>query len=149
MDSAITEVLRSYPRTPGSDWVFPNAAGERLGWVQHGFRNALGRAGLNDLHFHDLRHTFASLFMMGGGDLYTLKEILGHKSIAMTQRYAHLSPAYKQAMVRQIERIWEKPAKAPATGPVRRSLRHSPVTRGVPRVNPGCAKPLRTRVSKV
>jgi site-specific recombinase XerC len=40
---------------------------------------------------HILRHTFASHFMMNGGDLLTLKAILGHASIAMTMRYAHLA----------------------------------------------------------
>lgn len=49
--------------------------------------------GLSDVLFHDLRHTFASLWVMVGGDLYVLKSILGHKSVAMTQRYVHLFPA--------------------------------------------------------
>lgn len=43
------------------------------------------------IRFHDLRHTFASHFMMGGGNIYKLKNILGHSSIEMTMRYAHLS----------------------------------------------------------
>jgi len=143
LDSTLTDLLADYPRMAGSDYVFPNAQGGRLGWIQHGFRNARERAGLSDLHFHDLRHTFASQWMMHGGDLYALKELLGHKSIAMTQRYAHLSPAYKQAMVRQIEKIWEKSAQAPRR---RRFPGHSPVTRGVAHANPVCGKPLRTRV---
>ena len=42
--------------------------------------------------FHSLRHTFASHFMMNGGDIYRLQRILGHKSILMTERYSHLSP---------------------------------------------------------
>jgi integrase len=46
------------------------------------FRKALGRAGITDLHFHD--HTFASQWMVAGGELYALKDILGHKTIAMT-----------------------------------------------------------------
>ena len=96
-DSAVIELLRTWPRTAGSEFVFTNAAGGRIGWLQHGFRKALARAGLSDLHFHDLRHTFASQWMMAGGELYSLRDILGHKSIAMTQRYAHLSPAYKRA----------------------------------------------------
>lgn len=44
--------------------------------------------------FHDLRHTFASHFMMNGGNIYDLQKILGHTSLDMTQRYAHLSPAH-------------------------------------------------------
>ena len=60
------------------------------------------------LHFHDLRHTFASRWVMSEGDLCVLKEILGHKSIAMTQRYAHLSPAHKRAMVDKMESMWAR-----------------------------------------
>jgi integrase len=112
MDSTVIALLRKWPRTEGSEFVFTNAAGGRIGWLQHGFRKALGRAGLSDLHFHDLRHTFASQWMMAGGDLYVLKSILGHKSIAMTQRYAHLSPGYKKAMVERMEQIWTKPQRA-------------------------------------
>jgi integrase len=114
MDSTVVALLRDWPHTEGSDFVFSNAAGSRIGWLQHGFRKALGRAGLSDLHFHDLRHTFASQWMMAGGDLYVLRSILSHKSVAMTQRYAHLSPAYKRAMVDRMEQIWSKPASRPA-----------------------------------
>lgn len=44
------------------------------------------------IRFHDLRHTFASHFAMRGGDLFKLQRILGHQSVTMTQRYAHLQP---------------------------------------------------------
>ena len=74
--------------------------------VRTGFLNSCKRAGLTDLHFHDLRHTFASQFVMAGGDLYILKEILGHKSITMTQRYAHLSPTYKIKAIDRINTLW-------------------------------------------
>lgn len=43
---------------------------------------------------HILRHTFTSHYMMGGGDILTLQRILGHSSITMTMRYAHLSPEH-------------------------------------------------------
>lgn len=49
---------------------------------------------------HVLRHTFASHFMMNGGNILALKEILGHSSLNMTMRYAHLSPEYLQDAVR-------------------------------------------------
>jgi integrase len=140
MDSTVVDLLRNYPRTPGSEFVFTNAAGGRIGWLQHGFRKALGRAGLSDLHFHDLRHTFASQWMMAGGELYSLRDILGHKTIAMTQRYAHLSPAYKRAMVERMEQIWAKPdsrsAEMPATKNPRTLLqRHSHATKTAVAVN--------------
>jgi integrase len=110
MDSTVTALLKRTQQVADCDYVFPNAAGKRWNYSQEPFRNVRKRAGLVDLHFHDLRHTFASQWMMNGGDLYALRGILGHKSIAMTQRYAHLSPAYQRAMVDRMEAIWSKPA---------------------------------------
>lgn len=49
---------------------------------------------------HVLRHTFASHFMMNGGNILTLKEVLGHASLTMTMRYAHLSPAHLRDALR-------------------------------------------------
>ena len=61
------------------------------------FREAVERSGL-DLPrgqlAHVLRHTFASHFIMRGGDILTLQRILGHHSITVTMRYAHLAPEY-------------------------------------------------------
>ena len=62
--------------------------------IEHDFCQALAKAGIVGIRFHDLRHTFASHFMMGGGDLCVLQRILGHSDLKMTQRYAHLSPTY-------------------------------------------------------
>jgi site-specific recombinase XerD len=47
------------------------------------------------MRFHDLRHTFASHFLMNGGDLYTLKEILGHKELNTTARYLTVTTDHK------------------------------------------------------
>src|SRR5262249_50036556 len=55
---------------------------------------AVERANLEDFHFHDCRHHFASWFMMRGGNLQELKEILGHASLKMVLRYSHLSPGH-------------------------------------------------------
>ncbi len=51
-------------------------------------------SGIRRIRIHDSRHTYASLFMMNGGSLYDLKELLGHASIKTTERYAHLSNAH-------------------------------------------------------
>jgi integrase len=51
----------------------------------------LKRAKIENRHFHDLRHTFASWYMMNGGDLYELAKILGHSNIRMTEHYARLA----------------------------------------------------------
>jgi len=95
-DATLFALFRAYPHRPSTDLVD----------VRTGFQNACKRAGLTDLHFHDLRHTFASQFVMAGGDLYILKEILGHKSINMTQRYAHLSPTYKVKAIDRMNILW-------------------------------------------
>jgi integrase len=49
-------------------------------------------ADVKAIRFHDLRHTFASHFMMAGGSIYDLQRLLGHSTIAMTERYSHMSP---------------------------------------------------------
>lgn len=67
------------------------------------FVTATWRAGIRDFHFHDLRHTFASWLAMGGCDLHTLKELLGHKDISMTLRYAHLSGEHKKTAVKMLD----------------------------------------------
>ena len=50
------------------------------------------KSGVKRIRFHDLRHTFASHFMMAGGTIFDLQKILGHSTIAMTERYSHMSP---------------------------------------------------------
>lgn len=45
-------------------------------------------------HFHDTRHHFASWYIMRGGSLPALQQILGHATLAMTMRYSHLSPKH-------------------------------------------------------
>lgn len=61
------------------------------------FRRALGKSGIvlpPGQAAHVLRHTFASHFVMNGGDILTLQRILGHASVSMTMRYSHLSPGH-------------------------------------------------------
>src|SRR5438094_1587624 len=106
MDATLFALFRAYPHRLGTDLVFSSPRGGRIVDVRTGFLNSCKRAGLIDLHFHDLRHTFASQFVMSGGDLYILKEILGHKSITMTQRYAHLSPTYKLKAIDRMNTLW-------------------------------------------
>src|SRR5437016_6755867 len=106
MDTILFALFRAYPRRVGADLVFSSSSGGRIVDVRTGFLNSCKRAGIADFHFHDLRHTFASQFVMAGGDLYILKEILGHKAINMTQRYAHLSPTYKVKAIDRMNILW-------------------------------------------
>ena len=66
------------------------------------FRSAYERCGFQTPGqlTHILRHTFASHYMMGGGDILSLQRILGHSSITMTMRYAHLSPDHLESALR-------------------------------------------------
>jgi integrase len=66
------------------------------------FRKAVERAELNlpdGQLSHVLRHTFASHFMMNGGNILVLKDILGHTDIKMTMRYAHFAPSHLQEAI--------------------------------------------------
>lgn len=61
------------------------------GTLEYYFRVAIKVAGLIGVHFHDLRHTFATRLVQGGADIYAVQRLLGHKNPAMTHRYSHHS----------------------------------------------------------
>lgn len=69
---------------------------------KHWFEDAVKKAGIRDFHWHDLRHTFGSRLAMAGVDLRTIQELMGHKTIQMTCRYAHLSPQHQLAAVEKL-----------------------------------------------
>jgi integrase len=100
-----------------SGLVFPSPEGRFL----HNFgrawaAKAMKAAEITDVRFHDLRHTAASRLVMAGVDLYTVKEILGHKTLVMTLRYSHLRPAHQRQAVERLVRT--ESAHAIATDPV-------------------------------
>lgn len=74
------------------EFVFCKSDGSRYSKVPGPFNEIVKQAGLMDFHFHDLRHTFASNLIMAGVNILTVKELLGHKKLDMTLRYAHLAP---------------------------------------------------------
>ena len=82
-----------------SEFVFVRADGNPPIDIRGAYAGALKRAGIKDFTFHDLRHTFASHLVMSGVDLLTVKELMGHKTMEMTLRYAHLSPEHKHDAV--------------------------------------------------
>jgi integrase len=113
--------LRWYPAVIGEERIFPpkpGAKGERQR-VERSFETVLKMAGIEDLRFHDLRHTFASWYMMNGGDLYELAKILGHANIKMTERYAKLAKkhiARTGNTAREMWRLMEAENGEQATG---------------------------------
>jgi len=82
-----------------SEYVFCNDKGKPFIDIKTSFKASLRRAGIENFRFHDLRHTFASHFVMRKGSLKDLQEILGHKTLTMTIRYAHLSQEHKKKAV--------------------------------------------------
>lgn len=87
-----------------TEWVFANQAGERLVKFDELFRKALKLAGITDFRIHDLRHTFASWLVSEGVDLIKVRDLLGHSSVTMTERYAHLMPNRLQDAVAVLDR---------------------------------------------
>lgn len=99
MTDEVKDALKGIVRRLKSPYVFTDNKGNRYGDIKRSFNTALLRAGIKDFHFHDLRHTFASHLVMGGIELATLRELLGHKNLTMTLRYSHLSPNHKAKAV--------------------------------------------------
>jgi integrase len=72
------------------------------------FANALQAAAIKDFHWHDLRHCTASYLAMNGASLAEIAEVLGHKTLAMVKRYAHLSDGHVSSVVASMnEKIFE------------------------------------------
>lgn len=101
------EILRSLTSWMTSPWVFPAEAPAS----PMDARNFYGRVFLpvleavnlkGEVNWHTLRHTFASRLVMAGVDLRTVQSLMGHKTIAMTIRYAHLSDAHRLDAVNRL-----------------------------------------------
>ncbi len=94
--SLLPELSQQYQeRSAGNPFnlVFPNHGKtiDLKNFKRDCFEKDLKAAGIRRIRFHDLRHTFASHFMMKGGNLYDLQKLMGHSGITTTERYAHLS----------------------------------------------------------
>ena len=99
-----TEVIQTLKAWKGrdadsKDFVFVTPTGMPIISPKKAFNALLSAAKISDFTWHDLRHTFASKLAMSGVDLLTIKELLGHSSIRMTEVYAHLQPDRHQAAV--------------------------------------------------
>jgi site-specific recombinase XerD len=90
----LAHALRCRPRGDGIELLF-TWRGRPLRSIRTAFENAREAAGLGrDVVVHTLRHTFCSNYVMDGGDIYALRDLAGHGSVAVTSRYAHLSAAH-------------------------------------------------------
>jgi integrase len=88
---------------PDAPWVFCDVKGVRIASVQRSFGTACERAGITDFRFHDLRHTCAAWLVQAGVPLTEVRDVLGHSTIKMTERYAHLAPENVRAALALVE----------------------------------------------
>jgi integrase len=119
MTGAIRTMLEAKDKGAPGDLVFKARGGDQIHKISRAFERAIIRLKLNDgiddrrqrVCFHTLRHTFASWLAIEGTPILTIKELLGHKSLAMTERYAHLSPDHKRAAASGIDKMIKKAQK--------------------------------------
>jgi site-specific recombinase XerD len=109
---AVKALAKLQERCDGTGAVIRNLAGTPLLAPRHWFPDAVKEAGIDNFHWHDLRHTFASRLTMAGVGIRAVQEALGHKSIAMTVRYSHLAPDF---MADAVERLVPAEAEASTT----------------------------------
>jgi integrase len=84
--------------------VFLSRSKKRLESDRHWFPKAVRQAGLADFTWHDLRHSFASRLVMTDANIRTVADLLGHKTLAMTMRYSHISAEHKVIAVERLNR---------------------------------------------
>ena len=99
-DAAIAALRVVHDRGDGRGRVFQSAKTcKPLENGRHWFDEAVMEAEIKNFRWHDLRHTFASRLRMKGAPLEDMADLLGHKSLTMTRRYAHLGPNKLHAVV--------------------------------------------------
>ncbi|MCP5002661.1 MAG: site-specific integrase [Planctomycetes bacterium] len=105
LDDTLIDMFSEMPHSIESIHVFTDRDGNPYKGIKHSFSTALRKADIRDFRFHDLRHTFASHLVMGGVDLVSVKDLLGHKSLTMTLRYAHLAAGHKRRAVNTLDQL--------------------------------------------
>jgi hypothetical protein len=99
---------------PASPWVFWDVDGNRVQSIKRSWATACRRAGIEDFRIHDLRHTCAAWLVSAGVPLTEVRDLLGHSTVRMTERYAHLAPENVRAAVARLEVQTE--GRAPPSG---------------------------------
>jgi integrase len=117
MTDHVRDILVEMEPGGRSALIFPDRNGGERAQMSDTFDRIVAALGFNDgvedprqrVCFHTCRHTYASWLVEGGTDLFVVKELLGHKSLAMTERYSHLRPETLQAAAKNLgARLTEK-----------------------------------------
>lgn len=104
LSSRAAEVLERRIKETDSKYVFvSDKTGEPITTLKTAHKGALKRSRIETLRLYDLRHSFASRFVESGGDLITLKDLLGHASLNMVLRYAHPSQEHRFTAIKKME----------------------------------------------
>jgi integrase len=137
----VIEALEAHRHERGP-FVFCDAAGKHLtdGLLEWPLKRALKRAGLREIGWHVLRHTFASHLAMRGVPLKVIQELLGHASIATTMIYAHLAPHIARDAVRVLDRARTSTPSSAAPMSVPNSARKARASSPAPAIPVGVAK---------
>jgi len=106
MNDMVKRAFVNQHKYKDSPYIFCNKDGRPFRDIRKSFIAGLKKSGIINFRFHDTRHSFASQLVMSGIDLNTVRELLGHKSIRMTLRYSHLSPAHKKRAVDVLGQKW-------------------------------------------
>jgi len=113
MTKDVKKMFRVKETGEPEDLVFPRRDGSKRTTISNSFSRAVDAVGLNSnvvdnrmkVVFHTLRHTYASWLVESGESLYTVKELMGHSTLAMTERYSHIGNNTLQNAVRKLEKI--------------------------------------------
>jgi len=111
----VIEELRR--RSTGKEYLFPGATVPSVEWH---FRKVRETAGIPDFRFHDLRHSFATRLASLGSDAFVLKELLGHRTMAMTARYINPLGETKRRAVEMLDGVTSIFTSVAKTGEVGR-----------------------------
>ena len=111
MTETVREIFSSKEKAAPTNLIFKNRKGDMIKEVSNAFGRAVKDLGFNNgiddprqkAYFHTLRHTFASWLVQSGESLYTVKELLGHSTMAMTERYSHLASKNLKNAIKKLE----------------------------------------------
>jgi integrase len=116
MTDTVREILKRRTPPDPNAYIFTDELGNRIKEVSNSFERVVDRLKLNEgvtdrrqrVLFHTCRHSFASWLAIQGTPILTIARLMGHKSIAMSERYSHLSPDHKKDAVMGLEAVFNK-----------------------------------------